>query len=1155
MRLLRLDLEKYGAFERRSLVFRPNARLHVVYGPNEAGKTTALAAVSDLLFGFGARTDFAFRHAMSDLRLGGALSAADGRETSFRRRKGAKATLVDGRDEPLRDDLLAPLLGALTREVFERAFGLSARGLREGGEDLLASDGESGASLFAAASGLRGVEDERRAIEGEADLLFRPQASTRRFNEEARRYDAARKVRAECELGASVWKRLNESIEALSERHAALDGRLRTLRTERARLERLARTHRAAASVDQARRELEAFGEAPEIDAARAGALARALDAFDEARAGAARAGEGLTSAEADVSAVALDEAALAAAEDIERVNRGSGAFRTLQTDLPRVQREADERDAALARLATRLGLADASAVEDALPTDAARAALRALIDEGRELARAGADRAREAGLERERIATLKAELEDEEPCDPRPLREALAALGARLKPLERRDEWASDAARETEALREAAARLRPPGGDLDALARCPLPGVETIARARKLEDQFAADAARLREAIAKDRAEAARAEADLAALVSDGPLASPDAIRAARAARDSAWTPLRAHLLGVAELDFGARAVGAAALERETLQSDGLADRAVEDAARVARGADLTRRRTEAARSAAEGEARLAALAAEREAAEAEWREAWAPAGFVPSSPGEMEAWRREVASVIERRERNGERLAAVARLDEADAALCVELGRIAAACSLSGEDGAGALALAARIDARLVAMTDRWQAAAKTTAQIGDLERRLARFEREEAAAAARTEAHRAAWLAALPAVGLARDASIAAAEAALAAWETAPNLIAERDNRRQRIRGMRRDAEGFAGDVARLVEAFAGDLADLPPEAAASRLHARLTAARAADVRRSETLRRREEALKADQTARRRLAEAADALAVASTGLPEGADLRALLARAAERERRSATLAERCSQLLLVGERAEEGALRAELEGFDPDAAPALDQSLAAEEERVQAEDRQVFAELDAERRRRDALGGTGAEEAAAEQRAAGAALAATAREWAVLKLAALLLSAAVERARQSQRSPTLERAADLFGALTGGAFTGFAEDYDKDVPRLVARRAGGGKVAVGGLSEGTRDQFYLALRLAFLEDYAARAEPAPFIADDLFASFDDARTAHGLAALAEIGGQVQPILFTHHRSVVETARAALGDAVDVVEFADA
>ena len=89
-------------------------------------------------------------------------------------------------------------------------------------------------------------------------------------------------------------------------------------------------------------------------------------------------------------------------------------------------------------------------------------------------------------------------------------------------------------------------------------------------------------------------------------------------------------------------------------------------------------------------------------------------------------------------------------------------------------------------------------------------------------------------------------------------------------------------------------------------------------------------------------------------------------------------------------------------------------------------------------------------------------------------------------------------------------------------------------------------------VKALSEGTRDQLYLALRLAVIESYAARSEAPPFVGDDIFASFDDARTGAGLEALAAIGDKVQPILFTHHRHVVDAAKARLGGAADVVEI---
>jgi 3-isopropylmalate/(R)-2-methylmalate dehydratase large subunit len=48
MRLRTLSLERYGPFTDHSINFSPDAKLHVVEGPNEAGKSCALAAVTDL---------------------------------------------------------------------------------------------------------------------------------------------------------------------------------------------------------------------------------------------------------------------------------------------------------------------------------------------------------------------------------------------------------------------------------------------------------------------------------------------------------------------------------------------------------------------------------------------------------------------------------------------------------------------------------------------------------------------------------------------------------------------------------------------------------------------------------------------------------------------------------------------------------------------------------------------------------------------------------------------------------------------------------------------------------------------------------------------------------------------------------------------------
>jgi chromosome segregation protein len=148
---------------------------------------------------------------------------------------------------------------------------------------------------------------------------------------------------------------------------------------------------------------------------------------------------------------------------------------------------------------------------------------------------------------------------------------------------------------------------------------------------------------------------------------------------------------------------------------------------------------------------------------------------------------------------------------------------------------------------------------------------------------------------------------------------------------------------------------------------------------------------------------------------------------------------------------------------------------------------------------------------------------------------------------------MLGQAIEKHREAQSDPLMLRAGALFNILTGGSFSGVAQDYgEDDQPRLMGVRKGNERVAITGMSEGTRDQLYLALRLAYIEDYADHAEPMPFIGDDIFQTFDDERTNFGIKAFASSSALFQPILFTHHLSVVAIARTALGDDLDYIEL---
>ena len=179
MRITDLLLERYGAFQERAIRL-DGAGLTVVYGPNEAGKSTCLHAIGDLLFRVPERSPRAAVFGADALRLEAGLLMGDGRRLRFRRRSGRGRTLMDEAGAPLEEAALGPVLGSTGRDRFEHLFGLDHEGLRDGGDQLLRADGEIGRLIVEAGGGLRALMGRLDAIDAEIDALFATRRSDKR---------------------------------------------------------------------------------------------------------------------------------------------------------------------------------------------------------------------------------------------------------------------------------------------------------------------------------------------------------------------------------------------------------------------------------------------------------------------------------------------------------------------------------------------------------------------------------------------------------------------------------------------------------------------------------------------------------------------------------------------------------------------------------------------------------------------------------------------------------------------------------------------------------------------------------------------------------------------------------------------------------------
>jgi uncharacterized protein YhaN len=253
---------------------------------------------------------------------------------------------------------------------------------------------------------------------------------------------------------------------------------------------------------------------------------------------------------------------------------------------------------------------------------------------------------------------------------------------------------------------------------------------------------------------------------------------------------------------------------------------------------------------------------------------------------------------------------------------------------------------------------------------------------------------------------------------------------------------------------------------------------------------------------------------------------------------------LPRAEQRSRRWTELTDLITgldeQLIAEGQPLE--GLLAQVRRIDPDQLPSL--LTRAQQERIEARDAAgamreevggLQAQMDA------AAGGDMAARAAGDSEEALARIGAGVEQYVDLRLASLLLAREIERYREEHQGPIIGLASQAFSRLTLGSFAGVTTGFDaRDQPVLMCRRTDGPDVEVAGLSHGTRDQLYLALRLASIEYRLSREESLPLIVDDILVNFDDRRAGAALELLGDLACKTQVLFFTHHHRLLELAR---------------
>ncbi|MGK7867323.1 AAA family ATPase [Falsiroseomonas sp. E2-1-a20] len=1148
MRLLRLELLRYGHLTDARLDFPPEAPLVVVLGANEAGKSTALSAIGDALFGFPQRSPYAFLHDTAQLRLGFEVAGQDGSRAAFIRRKGRKDTLRDAADSPVPEGALLRLLGGAGRDLFETTYGLNGDALRRGALSLLASGGEAGESLLAG-MGLPNLRKALDRLDSEAKTLHGDGRGRRALAAATEAWSEKRRAAEDATVQPRAWLAAKTELDGLYEQVDANRRQASMLATEAARLNRLRRVLPLLTALAASRAELAEVADAPTLPANAATTLATLVEERRQAAEDRRREQEEAERLAAEQDALPQDPAVLALQDEIDLLAEQRVAALNAARDLPEVLREVDRYRAEVLEAAAQLGTAATpEAVRDALPSPADRRRAQTLIRRRTALATAleeATEALRQAGRAhaecRDRLDAATPDAAA--PPSSAPLRRAIEAARGE-GPLDR-ELAAAERALAVAAGRVATALAALPlwTGTAEALAACKLPlqpaaeaAAQHLAAAHAESEQAQAAAAGL-------RAEIAELEAAIAHLARGETVPTRAVIAAERARRDAAWRRIRA------ALEDGAPDAPPDPDAFEDLRdaADRLADARADDAARVndyaAKSArlDLLRGRR------AEAEAAQAAADSRAGAAEAAWQALWALAGLTPSDPPAMAEWRRVHAEILRLAGLEAE---ARQKRDELASRLATTRDRLAGLLPAGAADPTLAGVLAEAQDR--LAEAEAAETAHRTLAtRLADAAERLDAARARHSLAAGELAAFEAEWRPAALALDLPAEASAEMLESALGAWTRVAEAATAWHRDAARVADMQRTVAEFAGTTSRLLAALGAAGPDEAAPLAVARLARRLAEAReasraAADL--AQRLQQRRRAL-AEATARHDAAERGLSALRQAAGAADLPALEAAIRRAARREALHAEIALQSAELLRQGDGGDEATLRAEAAAADPDQARARLDQIEAE----QAALRDSLASLGAARQAAEASlesmrAGHDSAGLAQEARHHLAEAGAAAERYARLHLARSLLAAGIERIRAERQAPLLRAASRHFALLTEGRYASLTTDED-DAGRTTLRavRDSGPECPVEALSEGTRDQLYLALRVAAVEAHAAGTEPLPFIADDLLATFDDARADLALAMLARLGRTTQTILFTHHAHIADLARRQPGVAV--------
>ena len=1121
MRLNRLGLTAFGKFTDATLNFGDKPAdgpdLHILYGPNEAGKSTIYAAMLDFFFGIQEKSSFNFKHPYNAMRIEGDVTDADGAAALVRIKRRTN-DLLDGGGQPVTLNPFSSGLAGLERDSYAAMFSLNEASLTEGGKSLLAAEGDFGRILYGASAGLTDFGKELDTVTAEAEAFHKERARKTELKALSTKLDDLAKEKAEIDTLAPEYERLLTAKAAGAEALAEAEAAEHAAQAALSQLQNQAKALEYLSEFKYIQTLLAPLNDLPEASAGLDAEITRLREEAASLNTQSADTAETLKQLEEKIGALTVDEAALSQADALKTLADLEGRYRADARDLPR---RLEEQTALKAEVASRSKRMAGDAVEDV------RTLLLSPAIKGTVLDLADAWPALHA-----RLQAAETEAENAALASSNDLLDvaARAELEAALQAYETSDastraNLAADiVATHRRAFKSAMEALAPWNGDIAKLRQITPPSAETLSGWRMSLDETAATIARATTDATDATERAAEKQAGIDSKSFSIQSLDSHKLTSLMNQRDAAWAAHRTAL----------DATSADAFERLLQETD---------AANAARFANASAVSDLAAAHEALAIANTQERAASKRVKDAELAREETQS-FIKNFIEDAEL--KHISDVSQISDWFTTRSTALATADALTEAEAQHQSAVNDADSLQ-QHLSGLLNVDASLPALANLTRTRLDADKAARAAAQQQAKRTIDLEKRQS----EVKAWRSEWTAVLEATWMAPMlASVQSVKAAMAEHDELATQITTLDTLERRITGMGDNQVALQKGLSRIYSALDEDIADLDPLDAYNALQARV---KEAETQNADRIRLQEDI--DTTTNRRRSLEvrmkahhqdiASTLKSIDSNDLLNASQVLSEIQNRTQLREKSAQTAR--AILDRVGGDDIAGAV-ASLDSLDRSTLAADLESADARVQTAKAEALQSYtANRDAERALEQIGGDAAAAEITQRRQTVIEEIADGARRYLRLKLGAMAATEALEQYRASHQSGMLTGASKAFAQITRGAYSSLKTQAGGKGEELIAVTASGAsRLDDNSMSTGTRAQLYLALRIAAYHEFAARQAPPPFVADDIFETFDDGRAEVTFELLGKMAETGQVIYFTHHQHLKPIAERAVTGA---------